>query len=655
MDDPLAHLERLTGEEFEEVGEEFDTAPKASVTTMLVRPKRSDGLTALSRLIAHAAENTVHKTIAFVDSRQLAEQAAVIAGRSVDKDDEAPSDIADPNDDPVASLHLPPASVLPYRAGYDEHDRTKIHNALVRGKLKAVVSTSALELGIDIPGLSLCILYGVPLSGSSLRQRYGRVGRAGAGTVVIVDDGSPRSAAVFANPELLWSLPLTKSSLYLHNRQAQYIHAMCLARFGGEDEVFAHAAEVEPGRYEVTGLFPDDFLDLCRKEKDGGVPADLRQMKEQAGDSPNLTFPIRDIGQQFSIVMRRGPDEESLGTLSHGQLMREAYPGAVYYHRAVAYRVARVAMNTRKVSVRKEKRYFTKPVTLPLQIFPNVAADELYSDVNHGDLRMTECNLTIRETVVGFKERRGNNEINVTYPLPPSLGLFFDQPYFNRNLFTSGVVITHPALDGSAADLAAVSEAMLEAFLMEIPFDRQDIGVGTGVFKREVNEFPEGMKFVCLYDKQHSLRLSGELVSESAVRKIFLRAAEISGELPCTVKATLDELARESGKRQFQREQRGVGVDERFVPIILPGEIGVDVSRGNTDFEVSRVFFHPTFNLAYRGVHVADKARARGRLEHGDAETIISTDRVIPIPGKSQCGWWDLEMGEVVTQLPGEF
>lgn len=99
-----------------------------------------------------------------------------------------------------------------HRAGYDDGDRAKIHGALAKGKLKAVVSTSALELGIDIPGLSLCILYGVPLSGSSLRQRYGRVGRASAGMAVIIDDGSPRSTGVFANPNLLWSLPLTRSS-----------------------------------------------------------------------------------------------------------------------------------------------------------------------------------------------------------------------------------------------------------------------------------------------------------------------------------------------------------------------------------------------------------------------------------------------------------
>lgn len=657
MDNPLEHLQRLTGCEFEGVGEEFDTAPKAPVTTLLVRPTRSDGLTALSRLIAHAAENTAHQTIAFVDGRQLAEQAAVIAGRPFEKDEELPSEVDDPNDDPVGSLHLSRASVLPYRAGYDDDDRARIHGALAKGKLKAVVSTSALELGIDIPGLSLCVLYGVPLSGSSLRQRYGRVGRTSPGMVVIIDDGSPRSTGVFTNPDLLWSLPLTRSSLYLHNRQAQYIHAMCLARFGGEDEVLARAAGAEQGRYEATELFPEDFLELCRQEKNGSVPSDLRQMKEQAGDSPNLTFPIRDIGQQFSIVMRRGANEDSLGTLSHGQLMREAYPGAVYFHKATAYRVTKVAMRARKVSVRQEKRYFTKPTKMPLQIFPGVSADDLYADVMHGLLRITECNLTIRETVLGFKERRGNNEFNVAYPLDSSLSLFFDQPYFNRNMFTSGVVITHPVLDDPAVDLQAVSDTLMEAFLMEIPFDRQDIGAGFGTFKQEGSGFPVGTKFICLYDKQHSLRLSGELAKETAIRTILERAVDmcVADEPTQFLRGTFDVLTQESQHPQLQREQAAISDDERYVQVILPGEIGVDISRDNVDFKVARVFFHPTTLLSYRGVHVADSVRAIGKKNNGDAETVLSIDRIKPIKGETKCGWWDLEMGELVERLPGEF
>jgi DEAD/DEAH box helicase domain-containing protein len=74
--------------------------------------------------------------------------------------------------------------VLPYRAGYEEQDRTKIQERLTQGKLSGIISTSALELGIDIPYLETCVLVGVPASSTSLHQRIGRIGRQSKGNVI---------------------------------------------------------------------------------------------------------------------------------------------------------------------------------------------------------------------------------------------------------------------------------------------------------------------------------------------------------------------------------------------------------------------------------------------------------------------------------------
>ena len=69
------------------------------------------------------------------------------------------------------------ASVKPYRSGYEAEDRTAIERALRDGCLRGVVSTSALELGIDIPHFVVGFNIGVPASRKSFRQRLGRVGR----------------------------------------------------------------------------------------------------------------------------------------------------------------------------------------------------------------------------------------------------------------------------------------------------------------------------------------------------------------------------------------------------------------------------------------------------------------------------------------------
>ena len=73
-----------------------------------------------------------------------------------------------------------------YRAGYLSEERRQIETALNSGELLGVVSTSALELGIDIGGLDVCILVGYPGSIVNTWQRAGRVGRSGRESLIIL-------------------------------------------------------------------------------------------------------------------------------------------------------------------------------------------------------------------------------------------------------------------------------------------------------------------------------------------------------------------------------------------------------------------------------------------------------------------------------------
>jgi DEAD/DEAH box helicase domain-containing protein len=76
--------------------------------------------------------------------------------------------------------------IAAYRAGYLPEERRELENKLFSGELDGVISTSALELGIDVGGLDACILVGFPGTMISARQRMGRVGRERQASLVIL-------------------------------------------------------------------------------------------------------------------------------------------------------------------------------------------------------------------------------------------------------------------------------------------------------------------------------------------------------------------------------------------------------------------------------------------------------------------------------------
>lgn len=660
MKDPLDHLVKLTGEQFAVIGPELDTSPRAERRTLFVTPPKSkDLLTTVSDLLIFAAAKTGHQSITFVDSRKQTEYLAAIVERRI-------SEEADDAEGPDFE-RLRDMQIYPYRSGYEEEDRERIQGRLASGSLKGVVSTSALEMGIDLPYLSLGVLYGIPRSATSLHQRVGRVGRRKPGLIVIVNNGSVVSESVFREPERLGNLPLAQSALYLHNRRIQYIHAMCLARQGGEDESVCESSNLPSDKFSSPLALPPDFSNLCEAERVGEIEADLQAMKSQAGDEPSYTFPLRDLEMQFKVEYRLGPELKPLGSLSYSQVMREAYPGAVYFYQTRPYRVVRVKKHQRVIEVRPEKRYFTSPNSLPTLILPNLVADNLFAVHQFGPLLVMECALQIVEAIDGFKERRGNNEITQKYPLDPALGLYHDSAKFSRYAFTSGVVFTHPALGRESVKSTPIAQIIGEAFLMSLPFERQDISAGAAKHRLTRDGVREGDKFVCVYDQTYgSLRLTSHLMKTEVLRDVFARARDIavndvSFELNSATIAALEEMAVcvEADPQVNDADRSALRLTEELVPIVLPGSIGINVHKDNEEFEIEGIFFSPQLGcLAYRGKHTFEKRRAeKESWRHGKATMSVPVSHVVPLDGESKMGFYNIETGEIVESLPldGEF
>ncbi|QIA27744.1 DEAD/DEAH box helicase [Thermaerobacter sp. PB12/4term] len=682
--DPRQHFRALFGRPFDVIDDAFDTSGQQEVDLVLVETSPTEDLMSrLSAFLAGIVRSTDHRFIAFVDSRKQTELLATIikreraGARGGDAGGEASGDgILDDGGDGTGSLGAVEPSpdrrkgrrsqewtaldVLPYRAGLEEVDRALIEQRLATGNLRGIISTSALELGIDVPHLDVGVLVGVPHSATSLQQRMGRIGRHGPGTVIIVNNRDFNSEMVFRHPETILNLPPAESALYLENPRIQYIHAMCLARPGGEhDQAAVRAGCTEDGAgFSSPVDWPEGFLELCRRERVGETPPNLQPMKVEAGDAPHTVFPLRDVDAQFHIELHVGWEREDLGSISHGQLMREAYPGAIYYYLTQPYRVTQVHRTRRVVKVRREHRHYTTRPLGPVSIVrPYLQPGEVYRAKRWGELVLLETQVQIQEKVEGYRERRGSTEVTERYPLPLEKG-YFRQPAFTRYYYTTGVVLFHPGLQDDV-ELTRLAQRIYDAFLLILPFERQDIHYAAGQLGgTPPRPLYSGARFIAIYDQTYgSLRLSGRLAEPEVVHQVLAKAAEsvdVSGGLSRASAAWLEEarrlvethvpvdvlelLAPEAAPTQDPS-------DDHVVEVILPGSVGLDAMRNHEEFFVEAVVFNAVAGtLCYRGRHTSTPA--------GDPTliTLVPVTNLVPIPGESRLGLYNLMDGTITPR-----
>ena len=120
--------------------------------------------------------------------------------------------------------------VKPYRGGLLPNERRKLERDLAEGRVTTIVSTNALELGIDIGDLDLCILSGHPGSMSSFWQQAGRVGRRGSRAVIVyVARDTPIDQYFVNHPEFVNRAPIERAWLNANNPYILLQHLPCAA------------------------------------------------------------------------------------------------------------------------------------------------------------------------------------------------------------------------------------------------------------------------------------------------------------------------------------------------------------------------------------------------------------------------------------------
>lgn len=648
MADPADHLYRLTGRNCTVIGAEHDSSPAHAKTVHFVSPGPSaDLISGLGAWFRRCADTKAGQFLAFVESRVQAEHFARVAGRRATADEDVGSDAAS-SAQTVGGLETAAGgAVHAYRSGFDATYRRELVNDLRTGRIAGLVSTSALELGMDLPDLALGFLVGAPRSSTSLMQRLGRFGRHCPASIFIIADGSTASVELFAAPESLMRLPLQTSSLYLDNPRIQYIHVLCHSR----EENWAEM-ENPPAAFASDVEFPKGFVELCTKELRGESVADLKSLRPAGDEAPHLAFPLRDCDLQFVVKEQNRGFSQQLGTLTFAQVLREAYPGAVYFHASRPYRVRQIQVNRRTVLVEQCRTAFSKPKSLPPVLQPDLSSDAVLSWVSHDRLSVVETQMQARECVSGFTERQGAAVREVVYPMSegdPS-GAAYANPRFCRHIETTGVLLSHPALKNDSVRVGEIADVILEAMLLLVPIERQDIASGVGRVRVDRNGLSRADRFVALYDRTYgSLRLSGRLTANGTLREVLQRSVVLaeSGLIADTVTlGALRAMSAASGAPAVvvpdTDEIAHTALDlpsGTILRVIKPGSFGVNLGSGAV-FQVGSVFYAP------------DGIRYRGRYDHQKQSDLlghIAADQIGELAGETEWATFDLATGELAS------
>jgi len=445
---------QLTGREFEWVA--GSGAPREARQFVLVRPAASPYATALEIFAELVASGL--KTIAFTKARRITELLWTWLERR----------------EPELARR-----VRSYRAGYLPSERRDIERALAEGRLDGVLSTSALELGIDIGGLDACVLVGYPGSAMATWQRAGRVGRDGRQSVIVlVALPDALDQYLLDHPRELLERPLERLVVDPANESVARQHLVCAAAelplTAASDAAYLERFAPLVGELLAEGK-------LSRRAEGGGIVSLVRR--------PEREISLRGAGAQFAIVdAARG---RTIGAVDGARVFAECHPGAIYLHAGRQYGVVELDLERRVVRVEPaDVDWYTSPrsekETEILELLAERAGGSLSS--GFGRLRVTE-------RVTGFERRRTHlfEAIDVQpLDLPPVVyetqGLWFRAPAGAEHRFAT-------AGRNLLGALHAAEHAAIGLFPLVALCDRNDLGgisltahlqlAGPGVFVYE--------------------------------------------------------------------------------------------------------------------------------------------------------------------------
>ncbi|MDB5054799.1 MAG: yprA [Bacilli bacterium] len=342
IENPLEHAERLIGEKAVLI--DNNGAPSGEKHFVFYNPPvvneqlgiRKSSVLETRKLAGHLLRNGI-QTIVFARSRVRVE---LLLTYLLD----------------LVKHELGPKSIRGYRGGYLPKLRREIEQGLRNGDIRGVVSTNALELGIDIGQLQACVLNGYPGTIASTWQQSGRAGRRQESSITfLVASSNPLDQYIIQNPRYFFERPPERALIHPDNLIILVDHIKC-------------AAYELP--FEEGELFGDETLvEILQFLTEQQILHHVKSRWYWMDQSfPAHDISLRSAAQENFVIIDTTDGTRVIGEVDRFSAPTMIHEEAIYIHEGIQYQVEKLDYEEKKAYVREVNVDYYTDASMAIQL-----------------------------------------------------------------------------------------------------------------------------------------------------------------------------------------------------------------------------------------------------------------------------------------------
>ena len=349
--------------------------------------------------------------------------------------------------------------ISPYRAGYTPRERREIEGRLFRGDLLGVVSTNALELGVDVGALDAVVCCGYPGSVASIWQQWGRAGRGKDPALAVYIAGRDSlDQFLFENPPRVLGRRVEAARVTMEN---PYILGPHLLAAANEAPLDADDEEYFGPAYRSVAK---EMMEARALASSGG------RLVYVGGDNPARNISLRSASSETVLIA--DVEGELIGTAEATRAPSELHPGATYLHRGTAYEVESLDLQShRAVARRVPNRYYTRPrAETDVEVLEEIEERELANGamLHWGRVRTTDSVTYFKKVRVADDKEVGVYPLDLPDVILETQALWVTLPPLPRE--------ARPSFESFGGALHAGEHGMIGLLPLFAMCDRADIG-----------------------------------------------------------------------------------------------------------------------------------------------------------------------------------